>query len=434
GSGMDTFQFIQHLAVALAIGLMIGIERGWKQREEAEGERAAGLRTLALAGLLGGVWGALARSFGAWGVLALGLAFAVFTAAIVLFRWREIEHAKSYGATTAVAAMLAFSLGAFAMVDMVAAAAAGVATAMLLALKTALHGWLKRLTWEELRAGLVLLAMTVILLPILPDREIGPLGALNPHEIWLMTITIAALSFAGYVAIRVAGPERGVVLSGLAGGLVSSTAVTLTMAKLGRDHPERQRLCASASLLASTVMALRVLAVASVFNTTLVRWLLPPLGAAVLAQAVFAGTLLRWRPTGNETIAGPLEVKNPFDLTVVLGFGAILAAIMVLAKALTIRTGTTAVMAFAAVSGLADVDAITLSMARLGRTDLSAQTAALAILLALGVNSASKAVLATMAGGRAIGALVTTGTALAIAAGLAGLWLAAGCDFGAAGQ
>jgi hypothetical protein len=267
---MDTFQFIQHLAVALAIGLMIGIERGWKQREEAEGERAAGLRTLALAGLLGGVWGALARSFGAWGVLALGLAFAVFTAAIVLFRWREIEHAKSYGATTAVAAMLAFSLGAFAMVDMVAAAAAGVATAMLLALKTALHGWLERLTWEELRAGLVLLAMTVILLPILPDREIGPLGALNPHEIWLMTITIAVLSFAGYVAIRVAGAERGVVLSGLAGGLVSSTAVTLTMAKLGRDHPERQRLCAAASLLASTVMALRVLAIASVFNATLV--------------------------------------------------------------------------------------------------------------------------------------------------------------------
>jgi uncharacterized membrane protein (DUF4010 family) len=431
---MDTLQFIQHLAVALAIGLMIGIERGWKQREEAEGERAAGLRTLALAGLLGGVWGALARSLGAWGVLAMGLAFAVFTAAIVLFRWREIEHAKSYGATTAVAAMLAFSLGAFAMVDMVAAAAAGVATAMLLALKTALHGWLKRLTWEELRAGLVLLAMTVILLPILPDREIGPLGALNPHEIWLMTITIAAISFAGYVAIRVAGPERGVVLSGLAGGLVSSTAVTLTMAKLGRDHPERRRLCAAASLLASTVMALRVLAIATLFNATLVRWLLPPLGAAVLAQVVFAGTLLRWTPTARETTAGPLELKNPFDLTVVLGFGAILAAIMVLAKALAAWTDTTAMMALAAVSGLADVDAITLSMARLGRTDLSAPAAALAILVAFGVNSASKAVLATMAGGRAIGALVTTGTALAIAAGLAGLWLAAGWDFGAAGQ
>jgi uncharacterized membrane protein (DUF4010 family) len=431
---MDTFAFIEHLAVALAIGLIIGIERGWKQREEAEGERAAGLRTLALAGLLGGVWGGLARTFGSWGALALGLAFAVFTAAIVLFRWREVEHAKSYGATTVVAAMLAFSLGAFAMVDMVAAAAAGVATAMLLALKAALHGWLRRLTWEELRAGLVLLAMTVILLPILPDREIGPLGAINPHEIWLMTITIAAISFAGYVAIRVAGPERGVVLSGLAGGLVSSTAVTLTMARLGRDHPEQQRLCAAASLLASAVMALRVLAIASVFNATLVRWLLPTLAAAIVAHVLFAGTLLGWTRNANETMAGPLELKNPFDLSVVLGFGAILAAIMVLAKALTLWTGTTAVMALAAVSGLADVDAITLSMARLGHADLPAQTAALAILLALGVNSVSKAALAAVAGGRAIGALVISGTALVIAAGLAGLWLSAGWDFSAAGR
>jgi uncharacterized membrane protein (DUF4010 family) len=276
--------------------------------------------------------------------------------------------------------------------------------------------------------------MTVILLPILPNREIGPLEALNPHEIWLMTITIAALSFAGYAAIRVAGPERGIVLSGLAGGLVSSTAVTLTMAKLGRDHPERQRLCASASLLASTMMAVRVLVVASSFNVTLVRWLLPTLGPAVLVQALCAGMLLHWRRNGERPVAEPLQLTNPLDLPVVLGFGALLAAIIVLAKALTLWTGTTAVMALAAASGLADVDAITLSMARLGRTDLSAQTAALAILLALGVNSVSKAVLATMAGGRAIGTFVTIGTALAIAAGLAGLWLAAGWDFGAVGQ
>ncbi len=329
-SGMDTFQFIEHLAVALAIGLMIGIERGWKQREKAEGERAAGLRTLALSRTARRVWGALARSFGAWGVLALGLAFAVFTAAIVLFRWREIEHAKSYGATTAVAAMLAFSLGAFAMVDMVAAAA-GVATAMLLALKTALHGWLKRLPGEH--------------------RD-GAAGAGDRERFQCDARTLAA-------------PD---------------------------PWPCRPR------------------------SGPLRRY-----AAALDAE--------RERDNGRA-----LELKNPFDLTVVLGFGAILAAIMVLAKALTVWTGTTALMALAAVSGLADVDAITLSMARLGRTDLSAQTAALAILLALGVNSASKAVLATMAGGRAIGALVTTGTALAIAAGLAGLWLAAGWDFGAAGQ
>jgi uncharacterized membrane protein (DUF4010 family) len=425
---MDTFEFIERLAVALAIGLIIGIERGWKQREEQEGERAAGLRTLALAGLLGGVWGGLARALGDWGVVALGLAFAVFTAGIVLFRLREIEHAKSYGATTAVAAMLAFSLGAFAMVDMVAAAAAGVATAMLLALKAVLHAWLKRLTWEELRAGLVLLAMSVILLPILPDREMGPLGALNPHEIWLMTVTIAAISFAGYVAIRVAGAERGVVLSGLAGGLVSSTAVTLTMARLARDYPERQRLCASAGLLSSAVMALRVLAVAGVFNFALLPWLLPPLASAVLAQVFFAGILLRWGLNKDKIMAEPLQLKNPFDLGVVLGFGAILSLVMMLAKALTLWTGTATVMAFVAASGIADVDAITLSMARLGRADLAVETAALGILLALAVNSVSKAVLAIMAGGRNFGAMLVAGTAFAVAAGLGTLWLAANWD------
>jgi uncharacterized membrane protein (DUF4010 family) len=425
---MDTFEFIKHLAVALAIGLIIGIERGWKQREEQEGERAAGLRTHALAGLLGGVWGALARTFGDWGVVGLGLAFAVFTASIVLFRLREMQHAKSFGATTAVAAMVAFSLGAFAMVDMVAAAAAGVATAMLLALKAGLHAWLKRLTWEELRGGLVLLAMTVILLPILPDRDMGPFRALNPHEIWLMTITIAAMSFAGYVAIRVAGAERGVVLSGLAGGLVSSTVVTLTMAKLARDHPQRQHLCAAASLLSSTVMVLRVLAVASFFNLALVRWLLPPLAFAVLAQVLLAGILLRWSLTQEEALAEPLQLKNPFDLGVVLGFGAVLALVMMLAKALTLWTGTTAVMALAAASGIADVDAITLSMARLGRGDLAAETAALAILLAVGVNSVSKAVLAAMTGGRVFGVVLVASTAFAVAAGLAGLWMAQSWD------
>jgi uncharacterized membrane protein (DUF4010 family) len=197
------------------------------------------------------------------------------------------------------------------------------------------------------------------------------------------------------------------------------------MAKLGLDHPERQHLCASASLLASTVMALRVLVVASSFNVTLVRWLLPTLGPAVLIQILFAVMLLRSRQKGERPVAEPLQLTNPLDLPVVLGFGALLAAVMVLAKALTLWTDTTAVMALAAASGLADVEAITLSMSRLGRGDLPAQTAALAILLAVGVNSVSKAILATVAGGRVIGALVATGTALAIAAGVAGLWLAA---------
>jgi len=215
---MDTFELIQRLAVALAIGLLIGIERGWQQRKEAEGERAVGLRTHALAGLLGGAWGAIARGTGDWGVVALGLAFMTFAGAIVVFRLRQVEHDKTYGATTVVAAMIAFALGAMAVLgDQTVAAAAGVATAILLALKAALHTWLQRLTWEELRAGLILLAMTVILLSVLPDREIAAWFPINPREVWLLTILIAGLSFAGYLAIRIAGPQLGVLLSGIAG-------------------------------------------------------------------------------------------------------------------------------------------------------------------------------------------------------------------------
>ncbi|MCZ7594561.1 MAG: MgtC/SapB family protein [Hyphomicrobium sp.] len=216
---MDTFQLIQRLAVALAIGLIIGIERGWKQRSEPEGERAAGLRTLTLSGLLGGVWGALALGTGVWGLIGLGAAFVGFTGVVALFRYREMQREGSFGATTVIAAMLAFALGALAVLgDPRAAAAAGVATALLLALKAMLHAWLERLTWEELRSGLILLAMTVIALPLLPDRELAAWLPVNPREVWLMTIFIAALSFAGYVAIRMAGPGLGLLLSGLAGG------------------------------------------------------------------------------------------------------------------------------------------------------------------------------------------------------------------------
>ena len=334
---MDTFELTQRLAVALAIGLVIGMERGWKQREEAEGERAAGLRTHALSGLLGGIWGALALNTGQAGVIALALAFAAFTAAIAVFRYREMVHDKTFGATTVVAAMLAFALGALAVTgDRTAAAAAGVATAMLLALKAALHEWVKRLTWEELRAGLILLAMTVILLPLLPNRELAPSFPVNPHDIWLLTILIAALSFAGYVAIRLAGPSIGVLLSGLAGGLVSSTAVTLNVARLARADGERCNIFAAGVLVASAVMILRVLVIVGIVNIALLKPIAAPLLLGALTLAGIAGYLANW---GHEDcpVGKPLALQNPFELRVVLEFGALLAVIMAAAKLLSGR-------------------------------------------------------------------------------------------------
>ncbi|MBX9591234.1 MAG: DUF4010 domain-containing protein [Hyphomonadaceae bacterium] len=426
-SNLDV-ELFQRLAVALAIGVVIGIERGWEQREDAEGERAAGLRTHALAALLGGVWGAIARGLGNQGTIMLGLAFVAFAAAIIVFRLREIRHQGTFGATTVVASMMAFALGVLAVVgDTVAASAAGVATAIFLALKGALHAWLRRLTWEELRAGLLLLAMTVILLPILPDRELGPFGALNPHEIWFMTVLVAAVSFVGYLAIKVAGDRRGVLLSGLAGGMVSSTAVTISMARLARDHAERHRLFASGALLANVAMMVRVLIIASFFNAGLLRWLVPPLALAAIAQAATVGILLRDQKAGGG-VDKPLSLKNPFELDVVLAFGGLLTLILLLGKVLTVWAGTRGALALAAASGVADVDAITLSMARLGRSELSVETAAFAILLAIVVNTVAKTVLAWVSGGRAPGRLILFAAIAAFVAGLVGLQLTALCD------
>jgi uncharacterized membrane protein (DUF4010 family) len=420
---MDTFELIERLSVALAIGLVIGIERGWKLREQAEGGRAAGLRTHALSGLLGGIWGALARSAGDGGALALGLAFVAFAAAIAAFRYREMEREKTFGATTVIAAMLAFALGALAVMgDETAAAAAGVATALLLALKAVLHEWLKRLTWEELRAGLVLLAMTVILLPLLPDRQVAYWFPVNPREVWLLTILIAALSFAGYVAIRFAGPHLGVLLSGLAGGLVSSTAVTLNMARLAREHRQRQRLFAAAIMLASAVMMLRVVVVVGIINVALLQLIALPLLLAALAQAAVAGALGNWA-RGDSEVA-PLALKNPFELGVVLEFGALLAVIMALTKAISAWAGSKGALALAAVSGLLDVDAISLSLARLAPDGLDADSAAFAILVAVTANSAAKVVLGSTAGGLALGKLLASALAAALAAGAVGFWLA----------
>jgi len=310
------------------------------------------------------------------------------------------------------------------MGDETAAAAAGVAAAVLLALKAALHQWVKRLTWEELRAGLILAAMTVILLPLLPDRELVAWFPVNPREIWLLTILIAALSFAGYVAIRLAGPSLGVLLSGLAGGLVSSTAVTLNMARLAREHPERSKLFAAAIMLASAVMMLRVLVLVGLINTPLLQTLAVPLLLAVLAQAGVAALLGNWARDDSHTAAQPLALKNPFDLNVVLEFGAILAIIMALTKGVAAWAGSEGTYALAAVSGLLDVDAISLSLARLAPGGLDARSAGVAILVAVTANSVAKVVLGSTAGGIGLGKLLGSGLAAALVAGAVGLVIA----------
>jgi uncharacterized membrane protein (DUF4010 family) len=215
-----------HLGVALAIGLLIGVERGWAERDEEEGTRVAGVRTFALIGLLGGAAALVAQPLGAL-LPALGL-----VALAGLFATAHVIHARTrpdqLGITVPVAGLLTFVLGALAAAGETAVAAAGaVVTALLLSSKPILHHWLGTLRRRELSAGLQLLLLSVVVLPLLPDQGYGPWQTLNPYRIWWMVVLIAAMSFVGYFAVKEVGARRGAVFTGLFAGLASSTALTL---------------------------------------------------------------------------------------------------------------------------------------------------------------------------------------------------------------
>lgn len=425
---MIAVEQIERLAVALAIGLLIGLERGWQARKEGEGERTAGVRTFALSSVLGGLWATLSQQHGGAGVVALAAAFVAFSGAIVLFRYRETGHDGTFGATTVVAAMLAFTLGAAAVLgSMQVAGAAGVAVAGLLVLKKALHDWLSRISWIELRSTLLLLAMTFILLPILPHREVDPWGLINPFELWLMTIMIAAISFVGYVAIKVAGEQAGTILTGLAGGLVSSTAVTLTLARLAREQPAMRAAALSGALIASMTMMLRVLVVVGLVQAPLLARIGPAVAVAAVVLMVAALPFLLRRAHGGPKDGGPkdggskdgeLALTNPFDIRTVLQFALLLAILTILARGTAALGSAPGVLALAAVSGIADVDAIVLSVSRLSTGALGGEVAARAILVAVAVNSVAKAVLGWVAGGRRFGGVMMLAALAAIAAGL----------------
>ena len=398
---MNMLDLAFRLGLALAIGFVIGLERGWRERDEEEGQRTAGLRTFTLIGLLGGVLGALS-SGGDRSLLTA--AFAVLGAVLGVFFWREGQKHEDLSATTFVAALVTFALGAFAALgDTTIAAGAAVATLLLLANKETLHGWLERVTWRELRSGLLLAAMTFIALPLLPDRTIDPWQAINPHEIWLMTILIAAVSFAGYAAVKIAGPQRGLVLAATLGGLVASTAVTLSLARLARASAAHVRMLSGAILAAGAVMLLRVLAVVALLNTPLASALAPVLMAGAVASGLIAAVLVGGHVQQTAGQSSDFVMRNPFEIGEVLRFGALLAVVMAAVALARQAYGDGGLFGVAAISGLADVDALTLSAARL---DVPLTVAADAILIATAVNTLAKTAYAGYAGGARIGGLL----------------------------
>ena len=409
---LDFETSLARLAIALAIGLLIGLERGWSSREEKEGGRAAGIRTHALSGLLGGVSGQLSSLTDP---SVLGLAFLAFALVTGLFHWAEMRVDRSVSATGAVASLLGFALGAYAVLgDPTIAAAAAVASVLLLALKQPLHGWLKRLEWIDIRAVLILATMTFLFLPVLPDYALDPWGALNPAQIWKYAIFICSISFSGYIVTHIFGARTGITIAALAGGIVSSTATTLSLARFARSDPGTSRLAAGGALLSGAVMAARVLLITSTLAPSLLSGIAAPLLTAMAVQLLIGGLYLNHHET---TPSPPLHLQNPFDLVSALQLAALIGFIL-LVTAITIQyLGENALLALAALSGIADVDAITLSLAGMADGAAVPQTLMAGILIAASTNAVTKIAISAFVGGRSLGLWFGLGTLAAVASG-----------------
>ena len=423
---MDIDTLLYRLAIALGIGLLIGLERAWKTRDVAPGTRAAGLRTFALCGLLGGLAAALAQATGtavATG-LVLGLVFAAYAAVFAVFERDAGRAVGSFSATTVIAGLLTFLLGAYAVMgDGRVAAAAAVVAAGILASRAQIHGWVARMTWPELRSVLILLAMTFIVLPILPGSAIGPGGGINLREVWLLAIVLAAVSFLGYGAVKLLGAKQGVLLSALAGGLVSSTAVTLTSARRAAAHEGPPVLLAAGVAVATAVSFLRVIAIVAALQPSLLIVIAPVLGAATLVAALYATHAVHWRvAAGARSAPRPSEFANPFSFWPVVSFAVFLGVVIMLGRAIGEAFGAQGALIGAAGLGLADVDAVTISLARLVPVPLDVFAASLAILVATASNTLSKLAIAILIGRGRFAVELSAMTLACWGAGLAALW------------
>jgi uncharacterized membrane protein (DUF4010 family) len=352
---MDISSLFQQLGIALGLGLLVGLQR------ESAASPLAGVRTFPLVTVLGTICGLLSQAFGGW-VLAAGIIALV----VIIYIGKIIEMSKGHpdpGITTEVALLLMFAVGAYLVVgDRAAAIAIGGGAAVLLHFKGELHGIVARLGANDLKAIMQFALISLVILPVLPNRTYGPFDVLNPRNIWWMVVLIVGINLGGYIAYKFLGQRAGITLGGVLGGLISSTATTVSYAKRAAAAPGAIGPAAIIIMIASTVVFARLLleiaTVAPAFLPTAAPWLT----ALLLLSAVSSFAL--WFRSDKKHEEMP-EQENPSELKSALVFGLIYAVVLFVVAAVKELYGSRGLYAVAALSGLTDVDAITLSTAQL---------------------------------------------------------------------
>jgi uncharacterized membrane protein (DUF4010 family) len=384
-------------AMGLALGLLVGIQRGWAKREREEGSRFAGVRTFALIGLSGSIGGVLyGNAPGAAITLLAG------TCALVIIGYaRTADVLDRISGTSAIAALLTLASGFLAgRGEPLLGTSIAVVMVLLLAMRTQLHGWVERLSEKEVLGIARFAVIALVILPLLPDEALGPYDAWNPRKLWLVVVLVSGFSFAGYFAARVFGPTRGIIATAAAGSLVSSTAVTASLANKMKEGSEATMILAAGISVASSVMFLRALALVGLLAPTALPELARLLAPGLLVSLAITVWYLRRAVREDSGKAGhEVEMRNPFDIGPALLLTALVMALTVAAQWVLERYGDRGVAVVLAISGTVDVDSAIITMGNLLPGTLTPRMAGLTLAVPVVLNTVFKAIVASSVGG-----------------------------------
>ncbi|SKC83484.1 MgtC/SapB family protein [Ohtaekwangia koreensis] len=384
--------YLLSLIVSTGIGLIIGLEREF--RKVSDKDHFAGIRTFPLVCILGCIVTYIGRDISIWIIVAAVIAFIAFIAVTYYVRSTKGHQ----GITTEISLIITFILGMMTSQELIKESlAATVITTTLLTLKGQFHSFVLKITEDELLAFIKFIVLSLLLYPFLPDRYYGVNGIFNPQETGFIVIVVSSISFVGYLLIKYTGTNKGILLTALLGGIVSSTAVAWTFASRSKKSgPSQSALYAAGITLASSIMYLRVVAVAMIFNRSFAALLILPCATMFILGLIFSLTFIKQNNTTIDA-AKPIQLGNPVNILNAFGFGLLYIAIAYLVYYSEKLLGNKGLILSGFISGLADVDAITINIAKLSQ-DHIARHSAMAVLLATFSNTLMKTLIASLRG------------------------------------
>ncbi len=388
---MDTeIRLLARMGLVLVLGFIIGIERGWYFQRKKEGKRTAGVRTFTLIALSGGMWGILSEHVGS---VLLGAALVAFVLIIMIGYYQHVQQTGLLGLTTEMAAFITFGIGVAVIKGyLILPVAITVVMVLVLSMKPRLHTWIKTIEPQEFYSGILFLIISAVVLPLLPNQGYGPWEVLNPFEIWGMVVLIAGISYTGYFSMKYLGSEKGILFTSFTGALVSSIAVTVTLGRFAREGESTTDTLVIGALIANFTALSRILLWVGIFNPILIYGV----GPSVIAMIVTTSGMALWVWFNNDQSKKRKQIssmKNPLQLNTAIQFGVILALVMLLAEASRQWLGEPGVYGLSLISGMVDVDSITLSLLQIGGDTLSEEATVNGLILVAIANTFIKGVI-----------------------------------------